>query len=137
MFSWTAGYVDNVANLKREFALVSGFGSETVFIRVQVDREREFLSTYTNSVGWKESRFLERSTVSRLYVRIFVSLKDNSLFGLAGEPIVLRKRVVPRDKRRVSIRTSSNSFDATLKIDIKLLRNQKQVSLETGQRWHV
>lgn len=46
MFSWTGGYVDNVANLKREFALVSGFGSETVFIRVQVDREREFLSMY-------------------------------------------------------------------------------------------
>lgn len=108
MFSWTGGYVDNVANLKREFALVSGFGSETVFIRVQVDREREFLSTYTNSVGWKESRFLERSTVSRLYVRIFVSLKDNSLFGLAGEPIVLRKRVETLGSTRQKTRFHSN-----------------------------
>lgn len=57
MFSWTAGYVDNVANSKREFALVP----EMVFIRVQLDRE--FLLRILIHVGWKESRFLERNTL--------------------------------------------------------------------------
>lgn len=57
MFSWTAGYVDNVANSKREFALVP----ETVFIRVHLDRE--FLLRILIHVGWKESRFLKRNTL--------------------------------------------------------------------------
>lgn len=109
MFSWTGGYVDNVANLKREFALVSGFGSETMFIRVQVDREREFLSTY-QLIPWDGRRADSSKGVgfSRLYVRIFVSLKDNSLFALAGEPIVLRKRVETLGSTRQKTRFHSN-----------------------------
>lgn len=81
MFSWTAGYVDNVANSKREFALVPGLVRKRCLYVYRLI-ERVFINVLTgntNSVGWKENRFLERNTLRTF----LVPLKDNSLFALA------------------------------------------------------